>query len=189
MFPETLLLDEKRIIALRDFLFLNVLVGSTLLVTVAAFPNIQNHNDMREKLRDHMLAIIDVKGNATEEQIKSRLESAALQIITDIRKHSEKHSDTNPDAAKEELLKSQIIDLSKSNNRVRQLVQRRILEFVENVFTSNTASPVQMPKGLTILQQNLSSLAGQFMRIASHNRTVYGDYYVDIIADFLENKV
>lgn len=57
-FPETLLLDQKRIIALQDFFFLNILVGSILLFTVAAFPAIQNHNDFREKLRDHLLVMI-----------------------------------------------------------------------------------------------------------------------------------
>lgn len=108
---------------------------------------------------------------------------------SEIRKHFDSQSEINYNPSQKEALKNQILDLSNTTNRVRQLVQRRILEFVESVFTSNTASPVQMPKGLTILQKNLSSLAGQFMRIASHNRAVYGNYYVDIITKFIENKV
>ncbi|XP_015789829.1 T-complex protein 11-like protein 1 [Tetranychus urticae] len=188
MFPETLLLDEKRIIALRDFLNLNIYVGSALLVTVAAFPSVQSLSDLKELIRDHLLVILDEKDDKLSD-LETRLEGAALQIITDLKKYTDDHVFPEIDSVKEASLKAQIVDLKNENNRIRQIVQRRILEFVESVFTSNTASPVQMPKGLTALQRSLSSIAGQFMRIASHNRAVYGSYYANIITDLVNNKL
>ncbi|XP_053204042.1 uncharacterized protein LOC128388639 [Panonychus citri] len=224
MFPETLVLDEKRIISLRDFLTLNIFVGSALLVTVAAFPCVQSLSDLKENIRDHLLIVLDEKEDTRKTftsslssssstssttitttpttttaantstsslitNLESRLESAALQIIADIKKHAENHVFPDIDSTKELALKAQIVDLKNENNRIRQIVQKRILEFVESVFTSNTASPVQMPKGLTALQRSLSSIAGQFMRIASHNRAVYGTYYANIINDLVNGKL
>ncbi|XP_074604961.1 T-complex protein 11-like protein 1 [Brevipalpus obovatus] len=186
--PETLLLDEKRILTLRDALMLNVLVGSSLLIAVNTFSSLQSLAELKEEIRDHLMVIIGDDSDGKED-LSNKLKSAALQIIKDVSKFFQNHGYAKIDPSKEELLKNQIIDIENKNNRIRQLVQRRILEFVESVFTSNTASPVQMPKGLTALQQNLSSLAGQFTRIASHNRAVYGDYYVDIITDIIEKKL
>lgn len=180
MYPETLLMDESRFTSLKENVSLYTLLGSTILVTFATVgPTLQQLAEFKETLKKHLLLLLNEK--EVEESV--RLESAAIQVIDDV-KHCLKEHDFLPlDEAKEMSLKTQITDLSKPDNRVRQIIQRRILEFVEGIAASNTASPVQIPSGLSVLQDELSSLTGSFMRIVSHNRAVFGEHYVDIISN------
>lgn len=57
----------------------------------------------------------------------------------------------------------------------------RLREFLLQIITSPTAAPQQVPTGLSSLQKELAAVAGQFLRIVSHNRAVFSQYYLDII--------
>lgn len=47
---------------------------------------------------------------------------------------------------------------------------------------SSTAAPQKVPSGLSALQKELTEVAGPFLRIVSHNNTVFCIYYFDIIS-------
>ena len=51
--------------------------------------------------------------------------------------------------------------------------------FVKTVMTME--SKAQIPAGLSGLQKEIVDMVASFMRIVTHNRAVFGDYYQDII--------
>lgn len=57
----------------------------------------------------------------------------------------------------------------------------RILEFVELAISSATARPTKIPPGLSTLEKELTSITGCFLRLVTHNRAVFSEYYSDIV--------
>ncbi|RWS15256.1 T-complex protein 11-like protein 1 [Dinothrombium tinctorium] len=187
LFPETLLMDESRIQTLRLLIQEIVYVASVLLVTFSVLgPSFQELSELKEELKQHMKIVLHFEKD--ENDIKAKFEAAAAQVIADVKKYSEKCSLQHLDDSKESLLKSQIIDICNTENRVRKIVEKRVLEFVESVFTSNSAAPIKLPTGLSTLQQELASFVGQFMRIITHNRAVFGEYYTKIVEEIIEQS-
>lgn len=178
LYPETLLMDESRFTVLRENVSLYTLLGSVILVTFAtAGSAVQQLTEFKETLKKHLLLILGDK----EVEESERLQSAALQVIEEVRSCLATHGFAPLDPNKETTLKTQITDLAKKDNRVRLIIQRRVLEFIEGVSSSNTAAPVQIPSGLSVLQEELSGLTGQFLRLVSHNKAVFGEHYSGII--------
>lgn len=66
-------------------------------------------------------------------------------------------------------------------NEIFIISGNRILEFLQLIISSPTAAPEKLPPGLSSLQTEVFSVAGNFLRIVSHNRSVFGKYYIDII--------
>jgi hypothetical protein len=62
------------------------------------------------------------------------------------------------------------------------LIGTRVREFILQSITSPRAAPLLVPPGLSSLQTELIAITGQFLRLVSHNRAVFGEYYADIIA-------
>jgi hypothetical protein len=58
-----------------------------------------------------------------------------------------------------------------------------VREFIQQSITSPTAAPLRIPPGLSSLQTELTAIAGQFLRLVSHNRAIFGEYYTNIIAE------
>lgn len=162
LFPETLLMDENRFEQLRDSVTLFTLLGSVILVTFAtAGASVQQLNEFKLTLKEHLMLILADKEN--DEQTK--MENATAQVLKELKTCLVKHDLPPLDLSKEQSLQTQIRDLAKADNRVRLIIKRRVIEFVEGVCVSNTAAPVQIPSGLSILQDELSKLTGTFMRL------------------------
>lgn len=62
------------------------------------------------------------------------------------------------------------------------------MEFIATLMSSTTASPVQMPPGLSTLQEELAHICGTLLRLVTHNRSVFGEYYVDILTDHIKTE-
>lgn len=62
------------------------------------------------------------------------------------------------------------------------LSEQRVKDFFLDIIESATAAPQKVPTGLTAFQRELTAIAGQFLRIVSHNSTVFCIYYYDIVA-------
>lgn len=61
----------------------------------------------------------------------------------------------------------------------------RVKMFVSSVIGTATASPIKVPPGLNIVQKELARLTGSFLRVVSHNRSVFVEYYDRIVNDLL----
>lgn len=65
---------------------------------------------------------------------------------------------------------------------------KRSMEFIATLLSSTTARPVQMPPGLSTLQEELAHICGTLLRLVTHNRSVFGEYYVDILTDHIKTE-
>ena len=65
---------------------------------------------------------------------------------------------------------------------------KRAMEFIGTLLSSTTARPVQMPPGLSTMQEELAHICGTLLRLVTHNRNVFGEYYADIIANHIKAK-
>ncbi|RWS30740.1 T-complex protein 11-like protein 1 [Leptotrombidium deliense] len=182
-FPETLLMDESRIRAVRLAARQIVYIGSVLLVTFATLgPSFQELSAFKEDLKKHLNIILRMESE--EDDLKAKFESAAEIVVQDIKNYAEKCNLPQIEVGKQSLLKSQIVEICDDENRVRSVIENRVKEFIENIITSNSAQPVKLPTGLSSLQQELTMTAGQFTRIVVHNKAVFGEYYTKIIEEF-----
>ncbi|OTF82599.1 T-complex 11-like protein, partial [Euroglyphus maynei] len=117
--------------------------------------------------------------------LKSLLESIAIQVRTSIDKALiDYKAPPLLNENKLESLKYQINELSTSGNRICSVMERRTLEFIERVIQSpQTATPIQVPSGLSTFSEELIKISSEFTRLVSYNRAVYSPYYTKIIAN------
>ncbi len=185
-YPETLLMDMTRINSIKAKVTKLTLIGSVFLVTYATVGTpIQGLQELKDKLKEQLMLLISENGNNSVEDLKSQMTSVSLQVIKEVQSCLETHGFSQLDSNKEDSLKTQIIDISNNENRLRKVVERRILEFIERVLSSPTAAPMQIPTGLSSLQKELTEIAGQLIRIVAHNRAVFSKYYAIIITDII----
>lgn len=195
-FPETLLLDQTRLLKSRNEMRQLILVGSCLLVTFSSFPALQSLAEFKETLKEHLLTLV---GDDPLKSDAEKLASCAVQILSEVKSTSAKHAISLVlDASREQLFKSQVTALSeKESNRIRKVVQRRMCDFIEGVLTSpstssgsssSSSATVQIPSGLSVLQKELTSLAAHFVRVVTYNRSVFGEYYTQLVSEFLADR-
>lgn len=63
----------------------------------------------------------------------------------------------------------------------------RIRQFLQRIIQSQSAVPQQVPIGLSSLQEELTAIAAQFLILVSHNRSVFGEYYQEIVSNVLSS--
>lgn len=61
----------------------------------------------------------------------------------------------------------------------------RIRQFLQKIIQSQSTAPQQVPPGLSSLQEELTAIAARFVILVSHNRSVFCEYYQDIVANAL----
>lgn len=196
-YPETLLLIRHRIEPVREKVYKVTFISSVFVVTFAAIGEpLQSIKDFRLKLKNHLDIIINPNDTSTkdskllnlkQEDLQSILTSTALQVISSIEQAVKEYDVTAKVLDKEKLdsLKYQINELANPGNRIRCVMERRILEFIERVITSppsQTAAPIQVPKGLSTFSNELINIASEFTRLVAYNRAVYSPYYTKILA-------
>ena len=62
----------------------------------------------------------------------------------------------------------------------------RILDFILGLLSSPRARDVKIPVGFSAIHQDISHMCGKFLHLISHNRSVFGPYYTDIIGTILK---
>lgn len=182
LFPETLLIDQARFLSLRDQVYQATLIASILLITYNTVgEKIYGISDFKETLKSHLIILLEGIEKCNETEIQNKFENIVEQVSQETKKCLKTHNIGELDKSQEEMLRGQIKDIISPNNPVFKLIKNRILTFIEEVTTSQTANPIKVPTGLSALQSNLSCITGQFLRLVSHNRAVFGEYYADII--------
>lgn len=61
----------------------------------------------------------------------------------------------------------------------------RIRQFLQKIILSQSTAPQQVPPGLSSLQEELTAIAARFITLVLHNRSVFVEYYQDIVANAL----
>ncbi len=135
--------------------------------------------------------------------------SMADEVVKEINEYL---ASKNKPELSEDLVKSlheQIEGVEDPNQRIRDLLQKRIVDFCKQLISSNGGKTVpqvsfkycqpsftsflskmfliymffspQVPPGLTICKNDLGAIAGQFLKLVNYNRDVFGEFYNDII--------
>lgn len=180
-YPETFILDEERIYDLQIRAFRLVAAATVLLVTLSnAGADLQTINSFKLSLKDHIVILLQNVSN--DKELNDVLPNVAEQVVIDLKEAQQKYDLPELSPTSESVLKGLIIDIGKGDHKVREIVKSRVKDFFLDIIESATAAPQKVPSGLTAFQRELTGIAGQFLRIVSHNSTVFCIYYFDIIA-------
>ncbi|XP_014662644.1 PREDICTED: T-complex protein 11-like protein 1 isoform X2 [Priapulus caudatus] len=183
IFPETLLMDQSRFLELRDKTERIKLVASILLVTYNTVGGaISGITGFKEKLKDQINILLQ---DVNDRDISTKIVNVAEQIEKEVNACLEKHGYPMLEGDRPMVLKGQIKDVIESNHPVHKLISSRVMEFIKHVTTTTTASPIKVPPGLAAMSVELMQVSGQFLRLVSHNRSVFGQYYANIIRELL----
>merc|ERR1712165_588399 len=182
LFPETLVMDSKRILALRDATERTAVSTAVILIT---FSNVQGFIVPKDaqKLKETMKKHIDIllEEFETDDDLLKLLPSVSAQVVKDVSEHlTERFKPPLPDSAAKNL-EEQIAEMENPNHRIRDLVQRRIVDFAKQAISASRSAPLQVPPGLTLCQRELAQIAGNFVRLVNYNRAVFGEFYSEII--------
>ncbi|XP_069682529.1 T-complex protein 11-like protein 1 isoform X2 [Periplaneta americana] len=178
-YPETLVMDQGRFTELgRRCLRLHI-TGSVLLVTASTVQPLYGIAAFKEKLKEHIKVLME--DNYTNEDLENNLPNITEQVVKEVREGLERYEMKPLETSVEKMLRGQIMEIAREDHKIRHLVRMRVKEFLLQTVTSSTAAPLRIPLGLSSLQTELTSITGQFLRLVSHNRAVFGEYYTDII--------
>lgn len=196
--PETLVMDEKRIFALRNQVDRVAVSTAVMTMCDALFRVVlQKSNSLKETIKKNVdILLEDFNDDVGLLEILPRV---ADQVVKDINDHLEKENVT--DAEREAVKASSenfigvIKDMEDPNQRIRDLYQKKIMAFMKEAITvcdpSSGAKPSgpKMPPALMICQKEMYEMAGQFVRLVNYNKSVFGEFYNQIIENHIFFKV
>ncbi|XP_071112686.1 T-complex protein 11-like protein 1 [Haliotis cracherodii] len=184
VFPETLLMDQGRILELRDKTRQLTLVASVLLVTYSTVgAPIAGIQDLKTTLKSNILTVI-----GEEKDFKKVIVSVADQVKKDVNECLVKHGFSQLDEEKGKCLIGQISDVAAEDHAVTTVMHKRICSFIKGSITSRHTEPLKVPAGYSVFQTELSQMLGRFLRLVSHNRSVFGVHYANIIGSLIRKQ-
>ena len=68
------------------------------------------------------------------------------------------------------------------------ITAKRVTSFIQQGIFSRLTEPLKVPVGMSVMEQELAEICGQFLRLISHNRSVFGNFYADIIGTLLKRQ-
>lgn len=185
LLPETVVLDGSRLLELRDRLSQVCILGAVLLVTFSSVGPILTQPDaFKLKLKRNLCIILDPA--LSEKETMDVMDNIAEQVVKEVEDHLQAHEKPPLPASAKNALKSQVLEVKSVDHRIRALISKRAMEFISTIMNSTTAQPVQMPPGLSTLQEELAHICGTLIRLVTHNRSVFGEYYADIITNHIK---
>ncbi|CAH0560659.1 unnamed protein product [Brassicogethes aeneus] len=187
-FPETFMLDQERLKDLQTKTERLVIIATVLLVTLSnTGSDLHTIAKFKNSLKEHISILLQAYQNKND--LNELLKNVAEQVVNEVKKAIVVYKLPEMGAATESLLKQQIQDVESSENKVKAIVKQRVKEFYLDIMESSTANPQKVPAGLTALQKPLVGVAGQLLRIVSHNETVFCIYYHKIVSEALPKPV
>jgi len=188
--PETLAMDTKRILALRDRVERAAVSTAVILITFSNINNIiipMDSQAVKEKMKKHIDILL--QDFYEDSDLLKILPSVAVQVVKEINDYLQSK---NKPSLSEELAKSlteQIESIEDPNQRIRDLIQKRIVDFCKQLISSTNKTVPQVPPGLTICKNDLGAIAGQFLKLVNYNKEVFGEFYNEIIQNHCLFKV
>ncbi|XP_060532259.1 T-complex protein 11-like protein 1 isoform X2 [Cylas formicarius] len=183
-YPETFILDEDRLYDLQIRTFRLVACATILLVTLSnAGADLQSISAFKYELKEHISILLQPL--KTDVELTAILPNVAEQVVNDVKEAQKKYELTEFGQTREATLKELIIDIGRQDHQVKAIIKQRVKDFFLDIIESATAAPQKVPSGLTAFQKELTGIAGQFLRIVSHNSTVFCIYYYDIVSEAL----
>ncbi|XP_046747863.1 T-complex protein 11-like protein 1 isoform X2 [Diprion similis] len=184
---ETLMMDQGRLVELRDRTCRLCITGTVLLVTNNTIgAPLQGVTSFKNNVKQHLAVLLEsVHSN---EDLTTAMMNIVLQVTADVKETLKEVGASELSPELESLLSAQLIEIAKPDHKIRHLVNIRIRQFLQKIIQSQTAGPQQIPPGLSSLQEELAGIAAQFLIIVSHNRSVFGEYYLDIVTTAISGE-
>jgi len=180
--PETLAMDQKRIVALRDQTERTSVSTAVVLVSfsnISGFVVPADSQNLKEKIKADVDVLLQDFFDDTD--LLKILPNVALQVVKNVNEYLKaKDKPELPESTRKNLT-DQIVEMEDPNSRIRDLVQRRLIEFNKQAISGSRTAPLQIPPGLTVCQKELAQIAGGFVRLVSYNRAVFNEFYDDIM--------
>lgn len=187
--PETLVMDQRRIFLLRDKVERLAVCTAVILV---AFSNLNSlivpmdSQRLKEKVKQHVDILLQDFLDDTD--LITLLPSVSAQVVKDVNEYlKEKEREPLEEKVVEDLT-TQLATLEDPNQRIRDLLQKRIVDFCKQAISGTTKS-LQVPPGLTMCKAELGDIAGGFVRLVNYNKSVFGEFYNEIIENHVIFKV
>lgn len=182
IFPETLAMDEIRFneIYIKCRKFLVVCAISNTVFTLLG-ESISGLEELKTKLKNNILILLEDFMNMTFEELMKHIGEEVIKLTNE---SLVKHGKKNLNESQEGCLKSLIVDLSSKSlheNSVYKLLFSRYIDFLQSILTKRTQGPVKLPQGMSIMEKDLLENTGQFLRLVTFNKNVFGSYYGEII--------
>lgn len=187
LFPETLLMDEIRFneiyIKCRKFLVVCAIINT---VYTLVGESIQGLEELRVKLKENILVLLEDFMNMTFEEMMKNIGEQVIKLINEalIKIGKNELSEANKNC-----IKTLIVDLSSKNlleNSVYKLLFSRYIDFLQKILTKRTQGPVKLPQGMSTMEKDLLEITGQFLRLVTFNKNVFGNYYGEIIQTLVQ---
>lgn len=179
--PETLTMDAKRIVALRDQVERTSVSTAVILLSFSSLNQYivpQDNQRLKEKIKQNVDVLL--QDFYEDSDLLKILPGIGLQVVKEVNEYLVEKG--KPKLAQDltNSLCEQIEGLEDPNQRIRDLVQKRIIDFNKQIISGNMKT-MQVPPGLTLCQKELGQIAGQFVRLVNYNKQVFGEFYADII--------
>lgn len=187
--PETLVMDQKRIYALRDKVERVSVSTAVILLSFTQLNSViipVDSQKVKETIKSHVDILLE--DFFEDSDLLRILPAVAAQVVKDVNDYL---VEKKREKLSEQLVKGlteQIETLEDPNQKIRDLLQKRIVDFNKQI-VSGTMKNVQVPPGLTICKSDLGEIAGQFVRLVNYNKNVFGEFYNDIIANHVLFRV
>jgi len=189
--PETLAMDTKRILALGDRVERTAVSTAVILITFSHVNSLvvpMDSQAVKEKMKKHIDILL--QDFHEDNDLLKILPNVVVQVIKEVNDYL---SSKNKPLLSEDITKSlteQIESVEDPNQRIRDLIQKRIVDFCKQLISSNNGKTVpQIPPGLTICKNDLGAIAGQFLKLVNYNKDVFGEFYNEIIENHCLFKV
>lgn len=134
---------------------------------------------LKETIKKHIDVLLEEFEDDTD--LLRILPNVTAQVLKDVNDYLADHEKPALPDSVAKTLSEQINEMEDPNHRIRDLVQRRIVDFNKQAISAARSAPLQIPPGLTLCQRELAQIAGNFVRLVNYNRAVFGGYYTDII--------
>jgi hypothetical protein len=134
---------------------------------------------LKENIKKHIDILLEDFHEDTD--LLTILPCVAAQVVKDANEYlvSKKRDPLSEAVVKN--VTTQIEELEDPNQRIRDLIQKRIVDFNKQIISGTIKGGMQVPPGLSICQKDLGDIAGQFVRLVNYNKSVFGEFYNDII--------
>jgi hypothetical protein len=186
-FPETLAMDEIRFneiyVKCRKFLVVCAIVNT---VYALCGESIQGLDELRLKLKSNILILLEDFMSMTFEEMMKSIGEEVLKLTNEA---LVKHDKSKLNESQDKCLKSLIVDLSSKNlheNSVFKILFSRYIDFLQNLLSKRSQGPVKLPQGMSLMEKDLLEMTGQYLKLVTFNKNVFGSNYGEVIQGLSE---
>lgn len=178
-FPEVLSVDKDRILKLGQRAK-RLCACASLISICSAVPIISQRTENRKTLAKQIEILLQSVTN--QKELSEATKNIWIQIKTFINSKLTEENESEMDASAEKTLKSQILQIGKSDSPVRNLLWKRLYAYFRIVLGAKAGTPPP-PPGYTNNQDELQAFAIALRRVILYNHSVFGEYFLQVLTN------